>query len=191
VPAIIKQWRQQQSSHAILPHEGQEALHYILHHLPQQILVSPRYLPAVIADGDKFTLAYVLHNLAKASAPTSGAEHHSDYVAPRNKIEQKIVTIWQETLEIQQVGIYDNFFELGGNSLVGIKLINRINETFQVHISAVSLYEQPTVSKLTELIVQMQSDSGEVEDDTYTEQVDRGQRRRDRRRQQRTVSRRK
>jgi NAD(P)-dependent dehydrogenase (short-subunit alcohol dehydrogenase family)/acyl carrier protein len=191
VPAIIKQWRQQQSNHAILPHEGQEALQYILHHLPQQILVSPRYLPTVIADSDKFTLAYVLNNLARASAPAAGAAHQSDYVAPRNKIEQQIVAIWQETLEIQQVGIYDNFFELGGNSLVGIKLINRINETFEVHISAVSLYEQPTVSKLTELIVQMQSDSGEVEDDTYTEQVDRGQRRRDRRRQQRTASRRK
>src|SRR5690606_15883651 len=52
VPAIIQQWRQQQSSHAILPHEGQAALRAILHHLPPQILVSPRYLPAVIADSD-------------------------------------------------------------------------------------------------------------------------------------------
>ena len=69
VPGIIKQWRQQQSNHAILPHEGQEALLYLLHHLPQQILVSPRYLPAVIADGDKFTLAYVLNNLAQAAKP--------------------------------------------------------------------------------------------------------------------------
>ncbi|MCC6605390.1 MAG: amino acid adenylation domain-containing protein [Anaerolineae bacterium] len=191
LPAIIQQWRQQQSSHAILPHEGQAALRAILHHLPPQILVSPRYLPAVIADSDKLTLAYVLENLARttAAAPSTNG-HHTDYVAPRNKVEQQIVAIWQETLEIQQVGIYDNFFEIGGNSLVGIKLINRINETFGVHVSAVSLYEQPTVSKLTELIIQMQSDDGPVEDDTYTEQVDRGQRRRERRLNQRTTSRR-
>jgi NAD(P)-dependent dehydrogenase (short-subunit alcohol dehydrogenase family)/acyl carrier protein len=191
LPGIIQQWRQQQSSQAILPHEGQEALQYILHHLPQQILVSPRYLPAVIADGDKLTLAYVLNNLAQAEKPAASRDQDWDYVAPRNKVEQQIVAIWQETLEVEQVGVYDNFFELGGNSLVGIKLINRINETFQVHISAVSLYEQPTVSKLTELITQMQSDDGEVEDDTYTDQVDRGQRRRDRRRRQRSTARRK
>lgn len=191
VPTIIKQWRQQQSSHAILPHEGQEALQYILHHLPQQILVSPRYLPAVMADSDRLTLAYVLNNLAQTEKPAASRDQEWDYVAPRNKVEQQIVSIWQETLEIEQVGVYDNFFELGGNSLVGIKLINRLNEAFQVHISAVSLYEQPTVSKLTELITQMQSDNGEVEDDTYTEQVDRGQRRRDRRRKQRTTARRK
>ncbi|MAT97570.1 MAG: hypothetical protein CL608_10545 [Anaerolineaceae bacterium] len=186
-PAIIQQWRQQQGSQAILPPEGQETLRYILHHLPQQILVSPRYLPAVIADGDKFTLAYMLNNLAQAEKPAVSRDQEWDYVAPRNKVEQQIVAIWQETLDIEQVGVYDNFFELGGNSLVGIKLINRINETFQVHISAVSLYEQPTVSKLTELITQMQSADGEVEDDTYTDQVDRGQRRRDRRRRQRKV----
>ena len=186
VPAIIQQWRQQQNSHAIFPHEGQEALQRILHHLPQQILVSPRYLPAVIADGNKLTLAYVLSNLAQAAGPPPANGHQADYVAPRNKIEQQIVAIWQETLDIQQVGIYDNFFDLGGNSLVGIKLINRINETFQVHISAVSLYEQPSVSKLTQQIAQMQSGDSHIEDESYTEQVDRGQRRRDRRRKQRS-----
>ncbi len=190
-PGIIQQWRQQQSSHAILPDEGQTALQTLLYHLPQQILVSPRYLPAVIADADRLTLAYVLNNLAQAEKPAASRDQEWDYVAPRNKVEQQIVAIWQETLDIKQVGVYDNFFELGGNSLVGIKLINRINETFQVHISAVSLYEQPTVSKLTELITQMQSNDGEVEEDAYTEQVDRGQRRRDRRKRQRSTARRK
>ncbi|MCZ7672464.1 MAG: phosphopantetheine-binding protein [Chloroflexi bacterium] len=131
-----------------MPHEGQEALRRILHHLPAQILVAPRYLPAILADSNKLTLSYVLNNLAQANTPPPDKGQVTDYVAPRNKIEKQIVSIWQETLGIQQVGVYDNFFELGGNSLVGIKLINRINETFKVKVSAVSLYEQPSVNKI-------------------------------------------
>lgn len=184
--AIIQRWRKQQSSYAILPSEGQEALCRILHHLPHQILVSPRYLPAALADSNKMTLAYVLDNLAKTAPSHTDNRHHTDYAAPRNMIEQQIVTIWQEVLGLKQVGIYDNFFEMGGNSLVGITLINRINETFQVHISAVSLYEQPTVSKLTELIAQVQSENGLDAGNDYAAQVDRGQRRRDLKRKQRS-----
>lgn len=185
-PAIIQQWRQQQRNHAILPDEGKEALRRILHHSPTQMLISPRYLPAVLADSDQLTLTYVIEHLTKVNAPSKNNGHTTDYAAPRNKIEQQIVNIWQETLDIEQVGIYDNFFEIGGNSLVGIKLINRINETFQTHVSAVSLYEQPSVNKLTELIVQTQAGNGEEKSDTYSQQVDRGQRRRERRKRQRS-----
>jgi len=31
------------------------------------------------------------------------------YVAPRNEIEQKLVTIWEQTLELDRVGIHDDF----------------------------------------------------------------------------------
>lgn len=69
----------------------------------------------------------------------------TDYVAPRNEIEQKLITIWQELLGIDKIGIYDNFFDLMGDSLLGTQLISKINQVFQVAFSLRKLFEDPTV----------------------------------------------
>ncbi len=50
----------------------------------------------------------------------------SNYVAPRNPQEEILANIWQEVLNIDQVGINDNFFELGGHSLLATRLISRV-----------------------------------------------------------------
>ncbi len=76
-----------------------------------------------------------------------------EYVAPRNKIEEKLVEIWQRVLEIEKIGIFDNFFELGGHSLKAIKIISKINKTFDYQFQLRVLFEKSTVADLVELIV--------------------------------------
>jgi len=49
--------------------------------------------------------------------PSEDIIEDDNYVAPRNELEEKIASIWKETLEISRVGIDDNFFDLGGESL--------------------------------------------------------------------------
>ncbi|MEJ7675841.1 MAG: methyltransferase domain-containing protein [Chitinophagaceae bacterium] len=41
-----------------------------------------------------------------------GISEHQ-YVAPRNKMEEKLAAIWQELLGVKGIGVEDNFFELG------------------------------------------------------------------------------
>ncbi|MGD1807093.1 amino acid adenylation domain-containing protein [Dapis sp. BLCC M126] len=76
-----------------------------------------------------------------------------NYVAPKTKIEQTIVEIWQEVLELEKVGVNDNFFDLGGNSLQVTKIYNQLREAlpneFQ-NISLVDVFKYPTISKLSE-----------------------------------------
>ncbi|MBQ4878390.1 amino acid adenylation domain-containing protein, partial [Pseudoalteromonas luteoviolacea] len=57
------------------------------------------------------------------------------YVAPQTKTEKILCRIWQEVLELEQVGIQDNFFELGGHSLQVTKLVARIGEACEVTLS--------------------------------------------------------
>src|SRR5262249_10318192 len=50
------------------------------------------------------------------------------YVAPSTEVEQVVVNVWQDILGIDRLGIHDNFFDLGGNSLIGLRVISRLNK---------------------------------------------------------------
>lgn len=72
----------------------------------------------------------------------------SSYVAPRNKEEQIMVEIWQNVLNIQQIGIHDNFFDLGGASIQSIQIVARAN-MYGYRISVENIFEYQTIAELT------------------------------------------
>ncbi len=71
------------------------------------------------------------------------------YVAPTNKTEEVLVTIWQEVLAIEKIGITDNFFELGGHSLMIGQVINRIHKQLGKTISFKIFFANPTITTLS------------------------------------------
>lgn len=79
---------------------------------------------------------------------TTGVE----YVAPRNKVEEKIVTIWQEILLQEKIGVKDDFFDLGGHSLKVIRLSNEYQKEFEVKLSVNDLFAQTTLEAHAQLI---------------------------------------
>jgi myxalamid-type nonribosomal peptide synthetase MxaA len=80
-----------------------------------------------------------------------------EFVAPRNSTEQVLSQIFAEVLEIDQVGVYDNFFELGGHSLLITKLISLLLTRFDVEVSVIDLFEDPTVEGLAKRIANIKS----------------------------------
>jgi amino acid adenylation domain-containing protein len=74
------------------------------------------------------------------------------YVAPRNQNEELLAGLWAELLGVGKVGIHDNFFDLGGHSLLSVKLLSRVRAVFDVEISILDIFEQPTVAQLMEKI---------------------------------------
>jgi amino acid adenylation domain-containing protein/non-ribosomal peptide synthase protein (TIGR01720 family) len=66
----------------------------------------------------------------------------------RNATEQQLVTIWQELLELQQVGIDDDFFELGGHSLLAIQLIAAIRNELGKEVAIKEVFDHPTIAML-------------------------------------------
>ena len=100
----------------------------------------------------------------------------SAFVAPRGEVEEKIARVWQEILGIEQVGAHDSFFELGGNSLVGLKVISRLKAELGGDLSAVHLFEGPTVAALARLVAPAPE---EVPTEVYNERRSRGAQRRE------------
>ena len=88
--------------------------------------------------------------------PDLDSERLDKYIAPRTPMEEKLVTIWEQVLKVEQVGINDNFFELGGHSLLVTQLVSRIRDTFNIEIPLRDLFTAPTVSQLAASIEQSQ-----------------------------------
>ena len=70
------------------------------------------------------------------------------YIAPRNDIEAKIAEIWEDILEVDQVGINDDFFELGGHSLLAVRLVSALRKAFEVEMPIGDIFDFPTVALL-------------------------------------------
>ncbi|MCP4149074.1 MAG: hypothetical protein GY757_15100, partial [bacterium] len=74
------------------------------------------------------------------------------YEAPRGELEERMQRIWQEILELEQVGITDNFFNIGGDSLNAIQLLNEIHREFNLKIPLAEIFRLPTIRELTKYI---------------------------------------
>jgi acyl carrier protein len=74
------------------------------------------------------------------------------YVPPQTGIEETLVSIWQQLLGIEQVGIFDDFFELGGHSLLATQVIAQIQERLGVRVSIQQMFEYPTITLLAAAI---------------------------------------
>ncbi|KAB7727340.1 amino acid adenylation domain-containing protein [Rudanella paleaurantiibacter] len=76
----------------------------------------------------------------------------SAYAAPQTQIQENLITVWKEVLQVGRVGIHDNFFELGGNSLLAIKTVTTLAQTYAYDFSVTKLYQYPTVEALADFL---------------------------------------
>jgi amino acid adenylation domain-containing protein len=89
-------------------------------------------------------------------------ESPEHYLAPRNDVEIRLVSIWKEVLDAERVGVKDNFFEIGGHSLLAVRLCARIQEEFGQSLPLVLLFKDGTVEALAVALSQ-RDDSPSVE----------------------------
>ncbi len=84
----------------------------------------------------------------------------TEYVAPRNRVEELLVEKWRQILDRETIGVKDNFFNIGGDSIKTISLLTAVNETFGTSFKVVDLYENETVEKIAKMIADMEESGG-------------------------------
>jgi len=93
----------------------------------------------------------------------------TNFIAPRNPIEETIANVWIEILNVEKIGIHDNFFELGGNSLTLIKVRNKLKTITGTNIPAAAMFRFHTIHLLSQYLGQEVTKSdffyAEIEDD--------------------------
>lgn len=78
------------------------------------------------------------------------------YVAPRTNLEKQLCQIWQEVLDVEQVGIKDDFFRLGGDSIISIQLVSRLRQTLSLNISVKDIFSHKSVERLYINVIEKQ-----------------------------------
>ncbi|PKM52554.1 MAG: hypothetical protein CVV02_00005, partial [Firmicutes bacterium HGW-Firmicutes-7] len=87
----------------------------------------------------------------KKALPNPMITSATEYIAPRNELEEKLCHLFEELLKLDQVGINDDFFLLGGNSLLAMSLVGKcINQ--EIHIVYGNVFECKTPRKLCEML---------------------------------------
>ncbi len=93
----------------------------------------------------------------------------NEYVAPRNKLEEQLVKIWQQLLNVKKIGVYDNFFELGGHSLLAMRLLTAIHKELGVEVLVIKdLFQFSTIDELGKYLeVKFDRDPQELDQEEY------------------------
>ena len=86
------------------------------------------------------------------SNPKGDSYNKRKYLAPVSELEQRIVSIWQDVLNIEKIGLNDHFFELGGNSLSSIKLISKYQKAFNKKVTINKIFNTPVLKEQISLI---------------------------------------
>ncbi|OJT57690.1 non-ribosomal peptide synthetase [Bacillus altitudinis] len=71
---------------------------------------------------------------------------------PANEVEQKLLVMWREVLEREDISTDDHFFELGGHSLKAMSLLSKVSKEFEVQVPIHLLFETPTIEALSRYI---------------------------------------
>lgn len=91
-------------------------------------------------------------NVLPAPENTSVGENEK----PRNAIERRLAEVWQDLLQIPEVGIGDNFFHLGGHSLMAMRVSAFIKNEWGLRVAPTVLFTCKTIGRLAMHIQQVQ-----------------------------------
>lgn len=67
--------------------------------------------------------------------------------APRSAIEQQLALLWQEILQVEEVGRHDNFFALGGDSMIAIRFFTKARRA-GLRLRARDVFRYQTLAEL-------------------------------------------
>lgn len=97
-----------------------------------------------------------------------GNEVSQSNALPETELQQQLLVLWQRILQNNDLSVDANFFDIGGHSLLAMKLVALVNQTVSVRITLRTLFNAPTIRKLSE---QIEKQTNSQEKSTVTFEV--------------------
>ncbi|MEF8795698.1 MAG: amino acid adenylation domain-containing protein [Salinivenus sp.] len=120
-------------------------------HLQAQL---PDYMvPAAFVEREAFPLTpsgkvdrKALSRLGVPSAPAA----RGPVAPPRTEMERRLVSLWEEALDVEPVGVTDDFFGLGGHSIMAAEMLVELSALLDRELPLSLLADTPTVEALAQ-----------------------------------------
>lgn len=142
-----------QVRNGIAPAEGFDALCRVLQTNEPQPVVSSIDLTSL--------RAWLADSVVSKPASSDSFERpdlESEFISPRDLVEERIAAFWRELLGVAQIGVHDDFFGLGGHSLIAVRLFRMIKAEFDIDLPISLLFEAPTIAQCADKIRTMVPD---------------------------------
>ena len=75
--------------------------------------------------------------------------------APRDELERRLLALFEQVLERAPLGLTDDFFAHGGHSLLGVRLLVRVEQELGLRLSPADLFLAPSVESLAAVLRRM------------------------------------
>jgi amino acid adenylation domain-containing protein len=90
----------------------------------------------------------------RALAQLALPEQRAEVSAAETPLAQLLARVWGAVLGRAEIGADDDFFALGGHSLLAARVIGRLRALLQIEIPLRTLFEAPTLRRLSQLVEQ-------------------------------------
>ncbi len=122
-----------------------------------------KFLSSIIPD--YMVPAYYVHlerlplnsngKIDKKALPEFNNRYVTNYIAPSNEIEDKLVEIWSDILNIDknEISINQSFFELGGHSLKATILVNKIYKVFGIEVPLKEVFNKQDIESMADFLI--------------------------------------
>lgn len=117
--------------------------------LPQQMVPTEWHFHADIPTG---ATGKIDRRLLVQHARRAGSSEQATPRDPATETERTLMELWMEVLEQPSLSVGDDFFALGGHSLLGVRLLSRVSEAWEVDLPLRTIYDAPTVEAMAQLI---------------------------------------
>ncbi len=103
-----------------------------------------------------------LDRQALPSPDAARQETATPYNPPSTEVERRLAGVFGGLLGLSEIGIDDNFFDLGANSLMMVKVVEKIRAEFGIKMSLVRVFQFPTLRSLAANIAAATTDHAAV-----------------------------
>lgn len=141
--------------HAITAEQGRQAFLRALSLDCQHVVVCAQPLDALLARHAMYSSvdhASFLESRAFTRQATAVSCASTSEPAAGDALQMQLGLLWAELLGVPSVGPDDDFFDLGGDSLLGIRILNRLRVDFGVDDSLAGLMSATTLRSLAERV---------------------------------------
>lgn len=145
---------------AIRPDEGAEIYGRLMDLAePRLVLVSTAHFPERVGAWVTRTGAPAAPDPAPAAASEPAAGAPADLTGLTG-VQAQVAQVWTQVLGVTDLGPDSNFFAVGGDSLRGVALAHTLSRTFGTVLSAITLFDNPTVAAMARCIEQLLAERG-------------------------------